>query len=141
MMARRSRVPTACTHHQAHSRLARAAEASVTLSLRKKTMLLGAMLESYPDEVITGYLVDAFITCNVVTGHAYKASGYSNGERLISGEIAEALRDGHRWLIKTRDHKTFVIVNFHVCGGRRSLLHMIDLFESARLLSSRWCLQ
>lgn len=104
-------------------------------------MLLGAMLELYPDEVIAGYLVDAYITCNTVTGHAYKAWGYSNGELLISGEITEAMRNGHRWLIKTHYHETFLIVNFHAHGGRQSLLHMIDLFETARLVQSRWCLQ
>jgi|LNAP01.1.fsa_nt_gb hypothetical protein len=104
-------------------------------------MLLNAMLESYPGEFISGYLVDASIVCTAVTGRAYRTSGYRNGAPLISGEIAEAACDGHRWLIKTRHHETFVIVNFHVCGGRQSLLHMIDLFESARLLSSRWSLQ
>lgn len=40
-------------------------------------MLLGALLESYPDEFISGYLVDAYITGTTVTGRAYKTSGYS----------------------------------------------------------------
>lgn len=141
MLARCSGAPITCTHDQGHRHLARSPGAGVTLTLRKKMMLLGALLESYPDEFISGYLVDAYITGTTVTGRAYKTSGYSNGALLISGEIAEVVRDGHRWLIKTRHHETFVIVNFHVCGGRQSLLHMIDLFESARLLSSRWILQ
>lgn len=110
------------------------------LTTHKKLLLLNALLELYPDEVITGYLVDAQISCNTVVGRAYKAFGYGEGELLCSGEIREVIEYEHRWLIKTREHDCLVIVNF-ARGGRQSLLYLIDLFETARLAQSHWCLQ
>lgn len=110
------------------------------LTTRKKLLLLDALLESYPDEVITGYLVDAQISCNTVLGRVFKAFGYGEGELLRSGEIREVIEYEHRWLIKTQDHDCLAIVNF-APGGRQSLMHLIDLYQTARLLHSRWCLQ
>lgn len=110
------------------------------LTTHKKLRLLDALLEYYPDEIITGYLVDAQISCNTVVGKAYKALGYGEGELLRSGEIREVVQYENRWLIKTLDQDCFLIVNFS-SGGRQALMHLIDLFQTARLLHSRWCLQ
>lgn len=110
------------------------------LTTHKRLMLLSALLEDYPDEVVTGYLVDAQISCNTVVGRAYKVFGYGEGELLRSGEIREVIEYEHRWLIKTWEHDCLVIVNF-ARGGRQSLLYLIDLFETARLAQSHWCLQ
>lgn len=110
------------------------------LTTHKRLLLLDALLESYPEEVITGYLVDAKVTCNTVVGRAYKALGYGEGELFFSGEIREVIEYEHRWLIKTREHDCLVIVNF-APGGRQSLMHLIDLYQTARLLRSRWYLQ
>lgn len=57
-----------------------------------------------------------------------------------SGEISHVVRDGARWLIHTEDFDCFVIVNF-APGGLQSLRHLIDLYETARMVQSRWCLQ
>jgi len=42
--------------------------------------------------------------------------------------------------IHTVDFDCFVIVNF-APGGLQSLRHLIDLYETARMVQSRWCLQ
>lgn len=112
---------------------------SIQLPSRTQHRLLEALLESYPDEVITGFLVNAYVSCNCVIGNAYKAWGYPEHALLTSGEISEVMQYEHRWLIKTREHDCLVIVNF-MRGGRQSLLHLIDLFEGARLAHSQWCL-
>lgn len=110
------------------------------LTTRKKLLLLDALLESYPDEVITGYLVDARVSCNTVVGRAYKSLGYGEGELLRSGEIREVIQYQHRWLIRARGHDCLVIVNF-APGGRQALMHLIDLYQTARLAQSSRLLQ
>lgn len=105
------------------------------LTTHKKLLLLEALLESYPDEVITGYLVDAQISCNTVVGRVYKALGYGEGELFCSGEIREVIQYQQRWLIKARGYDSLIIVNF-APGGRQSLMHLIDLYETARLAQS-----
>ncbi|MNZ95033.1 hypothetical protein D3C78_1141600 [compost metagenome] len=111
------------------------------LTLHKKLMLLDALLESYPDECISGYLLDVRISCGCVQGLIYKAWYFRNGELITSGEIHEIVDYGNRFLIRTVDSQTFVIVSFHPRGGRKSLQHLIQLYQAAQLVHSRWCLQ
>ncbi|WP_278618683.1 hypothetical protein [Ectopseudomonas oleovorans] len=108
------------------------------LTLLKKARLADALLDDY-EEVITGYIVDAQIVAGCLVGAAYKACGYAKGEHLISGSIIEVIEYDRRWLVKTRELECLVIVNF-APGGRRALLHLINLFETAHLAKSRWCL-
>src|SRR3990167_952444 len=112
---------------------------SIQLPFRTQHLLLEALLESYPNEVITGFLVDAYVSCSGVIGNAYKAWSYPEHALLTSGEISEVVQYEHRWLIKTRENDCLVIVNF-ARGGRQSLLHLIDLFQTARLTHSDWCI-
>lgn len=113
--------------------------ASIPLPPRTQHLLLEALLESYPDEIVTGFLVNAYVSCNRVIGNAYKVWSHPEHALLTSGEISEVMQYEHRWLIKTREHDCLVIVNF-APGGRQSLLHLIDLFQTARLAHSRWCI-
>ncbi len=108
------------------------------LTLCQKARLADALLENYPDELITGYVTDARIAAGCLVGSAYKAWSYALGEPMISGAITEVMQYERRWLIKTREHDCWVIVNF-ARGGRQSLLHIIELFQTARLAQSRWC--
>lgn len=106
----------------------------------KKLLLTDALLEDYPDELITGYIVDALIRCESVLGLIYKGWGYRNGESFVSATISEVvLYEGPRWLIKTIERDCFVIVNFHTRGGRQSLLYLTDLLNSAALAGSSYC--
>jgi hypothetical protein len=75
-----------------------------------------------------------------VQGHAYRVRRYPEHAVLTSGEISQVVRYGARWLIHTEDFDCFVIVNF-APGGLQSLRHLIDLYETARMVQSRWCLQ
>ena len=109
------------------------------LTLSQKARLADALLESYPDEFITGYVMDARIAAGCLVGAAYKAWGYAQGDRLISGAITEIMQYERRWLIKTREHDCLVVVNF-ARGGRQALLHLVDLFQTARLAQSGWCI-
>ena len=108
------------------------------LTLLKKAQLADALLDDYP-EVVTGFIVDAKVVAGCLVGAAYKTWGYARGEKLISGSITQIIDCGSRWLIKTREQDCLVVVNFSR-GGRQSLLHLIDLFDSARLAHSRRCL-
>lgn len=108
------------------------------LTLSQKARLADALLETYPDELITGYVTDARIAAGCLVGSAYKARGYALGESMISGAITEIMQYDRRWLIKTREHDCWVIVSF-ARRGRQSLLHLIDLFQTARLSHSCWC--
>lgn len=108
------------------------------LTLLKKAKLADALLDDYP-EVITGYIVDAKVVSGCLVGEAYKTWGYSRGEKLITGSITQIIEYGSRWLIKTREQDCLVVVNFSR-GGRQSLLHLIELFQTARLAQSRWCI-
>lgn len=109
------------------------------LTLSQKARLADALLENYPDELITGYVTDARIAAGCLVGSAYKAWGYALGEHMISGAITEIMQYERRWLIKTREHDRLMIVNF-ARGGRQSLLQLIDLFQTARLAQSGWCI-
>jgi hypothetical protein len=108
------------------------------LTLSQKARLADALLENYPDEFITGYVMDARITAGCLVGAAYKAWGYAQGDRLISGAVTEIMQYDQRWLIKTREQDCWVVVSFARCG-RQSLLHLIDLFQAARISHSCWC--
>ncbi len=109
------------------------------LTLSQKARLADALLEHYPDELITGYVTDARIAAGCLVGFAYKAWGYALGESMISGAITEIMQYDRRWLIKTREHDCLVVVNF-ARGGRQALLHLVDLFQTARLAQSGWCI-
>ncbi|NMY53333.1 hypothetical protein [Pseudomonas sp. WS 5011] len=108
------------------------------LTLSQKARLADALLENYSCELITGYVTDARIEAGCLVGAVYKAWGYRPGERLISGTITEIMQYERRWLIKTREHDCLVVVNF-ARGGRQALLHLVDLFQTARISHSRWC--
>lgn len=110
------------------------------LKPKKMAMLARAMLDDFP-ELVSGYIVDAGIASCCLTGFAFKAFGYANGERFVSDEIMELIHyDSKRWLVRTRDNDCFVIVCF-ARGGRQSLMHLVDVFHTAHLAQSRWCLQ
>lgn len=109
------------------------------LTRHQKLRLVDALLERYPDEVITGYVVNARIVSACLVGTVYQTWGYAQGERLISGAITQIIQYERRWLIKTIDGDCLSIVSF-APGGRRSLLHLTALFETAALAHSRWCL-
>ncbi|WP_374438345.1 hypothetical protein [Pseudomonas panipatensis] len=102
----------------------------------KKAKLADALLDDYP-EVVTGYIVDAQVISGCLVGAAYKAWGYATGERLVSGRITTIIQFGKRWMIKTCENDCLVVVNFSR-GGRRSLLHLVDLFQSAEMAHSRF---
>ena len=74
-----------------------------------------------------------------LVGAVYQTWGYAQGERLMSGAITQIIQYERRWLIKTIDGDCLSIVSF-APGGRRSLLHLTALFETAALAHSRWCL-
>lgn len=111
---------------------------SIRLPPRTQHLLLEALLESYPNEIVTGFLVNAYVSCSCVVGNAYKAWGYPEHALLASGEICEVMQYEHRWLVKTREHDCLVIVNF-AHGGRQSLMQLLDLYRTARLAGSSWC--
>lgn len=73
-------------------------------------------------------------------GPCLQSPPLSGARRTHLGEISHVVRDGARWLIHTEDFDCFVIVNF-APGGLQSLRHLIDLYETARMVQSRWCLQ
>lgn len=97
------------------------------------------MLERFP-EVVTGYLLDVRIQCGCAVGFIYRDLGrYRDGDLITSSDIVELRCYGRRWLIKTRGYACYAVVDFHPRGGRQSLLHLADLFESAALAhSNRW---
>jgi hypothetical protein len=107
---------------------------------RKMAFLATAMLENFP-ELISGYIVDAKVESCCLIGFAYKTYGYAPGAPLISGEITGITQysSGH-WLVSTREQDCFVIANF-ARGGRKSLMHLAELFNTAQLVRSRWRLQ
>ena len=109
------------------------------LTRHQKLRLVDALLERYPDEMITGYVMNARIVSACLVGRVYQAWGYAQGERLVSGAITQIIRYERRWLVKTSERDSLLIVNF-APGGRRSLLHLAGLFETALLTHSRWCL-
>lgn len=109
------------------------------LTPRKCQLLLAALLESYPEELPCGYLMEVRVCGDCAAGFAYRASGFDAGEAVATDVIVEVCRYPGRWLLKTRSCGCWVVVNF-APGGRQSLLHLIELFESARLAQSKWCL-
>ncbi|MBS9725035.1 hypothetical protein [Stutzerimonas stutzeri] len=107
------------------------------LTRHQKLRLVDALLERYPDEIVTGYVMNARIVSVCLVGEAYQTWGYAQGERLVSGAITQIIQYERRWLVKTTESDCFLIVNF-APGGRRSLLHLVALFETAQLAGSRW---
>lgn len=117
----------------------RSFEGRLALSQYKSRMLLEALLLEYPSLVVAGYLVDARVACECAQGRIYERGGRRNGELITTGQIVEILKyDGH-WLLNTIDMDWFVVVNFHTRGGRRSLVFMEDLLQSAALVGSEYC--
>ncbi|WP_336353101.1 hypothetical protein [Pseudomonas atacamensis] len=110
------------------------------LTDRKVRMLLSALLESYPEQWITGYLLDAYISSYCVIGTVYKSLEYRDGALILSEPISQVLEYQHRYLIEISDRERFLIVNFHTHGGRKSLTHLLSLFSTAARLGSRYCL-
>lgn len=107
------------------------------LSPRKSQLLLAALLEDYPDEILTGYIVDAQVERYSLIGTVYKSPYHWDGER-ITAEI-DAVRDyGHRYLVHANHYDCFVIVNFHQHGGRQSMTLTIDQFECAARVGSKF---
>lgn len=99
-----------------------------------------AMSVRFP-EFITGYLVNARICQGCAVGHIYKdLSGFPDGTLMTSEEITELSEYRGRWIIKTRCHDCFVVVNFSLRGGRKSIVQLADMFESAAAIQSRWCM-
>lgn len=102
-------------------------------------MLVNAMLEDYPDLPITGYVMNAFITCYCVIGRVYKSSDHRDGGPIISEEITKILEFGQRYVVETADGKRYLLVNFHPSGGRKSLAFLLSMFASAAMAGSRYC--
>lgn len=111
------------------------------LTQRKKLRLLDALLESYPGEHISGYLLDVRISCGCVQGEIYNSLIFRDGQLVTSGEIIEVVDYGNRFVIKTYWHEAYVVVNFHTHGGRQSLKHLIGMFQSAQLARAHSRLQ
>jgi hypothetical protein len=109
------------------------------LSERKARMLLKAMLVEIPSMGVLGYLVDARINCECAQGFIYKGWKNGNGEFISSGQIVEILQYKGHWLLNTIDMDWFVVVNFHTHGGRRSLVFLVELLQSAALVGSEYC--
>jgi len=107
------------------------------LTRHQKLRLVDALLERYPDEVITGYVMSARIVSACLVGKVYQAWGYGQGDRLVSGAITRIIQYERRWLIETTEGDCLAIVSF-APGGRRSLLHLAGLFETAQLARSPW---
>ena len=107
------------------------------LTPHKSQLLLAALLEDYPDEVITGYFVDADVKSYCLVGHIYKSMHHPDGARIIA-EIAEVVDYGDRYLVRSGDYDCFVIVNFHPRGGRRAMRQTLELFESAERVGSKF---
>lgn len=112
------------------------------ISPYKAVLLVKALLEEYPGYVITGYLMDAYITSYCAMGHVYKHAEYGNGRQMLTQQIRKVVefesRYG-RYLIETVDGELLVLVNFHSCGGRKSMAFLLELFTSGALSGSRYC--
>lgn len=108
----------------------------------KAVMLVKALLEEYPGYVITGYLMDAYIANFCAIGKVYKHAEYVNGRQMLTEQIRKVLefesRDG-RYLVETVDGELLLLVNFHSCGGRKSMELLLELFTSGALSGSRYC--
>lgn len=107
----------------------------------KAVLLVKAMLEDYPDHVITGFLMDAYISSYCASGRIYKSASYCNGALILSEEIRKVVEFEHRYLIETVDGERFLLVNFHSCGGRQSLKFLLEIFTSGGFAGSRYCVQ
>ncbi|MCK8668202.1 hypothetical protein M1M11_25300 [Pseudomonas azerbaijanoccidens] len=111
------------------------------ISPYKAVLLVNAMLENYPEYVITGYLMDVYISSYCAIGHVYKSVGYQNGALMLSEEISKVVEYDRRYLIETVDGERLLLVNFHPCGGRKSLKFLLELFTSGAMSGSRYCVQ
>lgn len=114
------------------------------ISPYKALLLVKALLEEYPDYLITGYLMDVYITSYCAMGRVYKHAQYGDGRQMLSEEIRKVVEfDGRRrrYLIETVDGEQLLVVSFHSCGGRKSMELLLDMFSSGALSGSRYCVQ
>lgn len=113
------------------------------ISPYKAVLLVKALLEEYPEYVITGYLMDVHISASCASGRVYKHVGYGHGRLILTEEVIKVLefesRD-RRYMIETVDGERLLVVNFHSWGGRKSLELLVDRFACAALLGSRYCM-
>lgn len=100
------------------------------LTPRKSKLLLTALLEEYPGEILTGYILDVQVKSYCLVGNIYKSPSHPNGTQIIA-EIGEVVDYGDRYLVRSGNYDCFVIVNFHPRGGRRALHYTLKLFENA----------
>lgn len=107
------------------------------LTPHQAQQLLAALLEDYPGESITGYLLNARTVGDSLVGQVYKAPGQPPGTPILA-QIDAILDYGRRYLVHANGYDCFVIVSFHPRGGRRSLQHTLALFDGARCLGSSY---
>jgi hypothetical protein len=107
------------------------------LTPHRSQQLLAALLEDYPGQIITGYILDAQVQSYCLVGNIYKSRSHQDGERVIA-EIDEVLDYGDRFLVLSGEYDCFVIVNFHPHGGRRAMTKTLELFENAARLGSKF---
>jgi hypothetical protein len=110
-------------------------------SAYKAGLLLHAILEDYPGYVVTGYLMDVYISSYCATGHIYKHIEYRNGRKMLTEEISKVIEFESRYMIETVDGERLLLVNFHPRGGRKSLDFLLELFGSGAMTGSRYCVQ
>lgn len=111
------------------------------ISPYKAVLLVNALLEEYPDYGLTGYLMDVYISAYCAEGRVYKSSSYANGHKMLTEEISKVIEFGQRYMIETVDGERFLLVNFHSCGGRKSLELLVEMFISGAVAGSRYCMQ
>lgn len=111
------------------------------LRCSKTVLLVNALLEEYPEYVITGYLMDVYISAYCAVGYIYKHAEYENGKKMLTEEISKVIEFERRYIIETVDGERLLLVNFHSCGGRKSLMFLLELFSSGAMAGSRYCVQ
>lgn len=107
------------------------------LTPHQAQQLLAALLEDYPGEYITGYLLNARTVGDSLVGQVYKAPGQPPGTPILA-QIDVIVDYGRRYLVRANGYDCFVIVSFHPQGGRRSLRQTLALFDGALRLGSRY---
>lgn len=107
------------------------------LTPRQARLLLAALLEDYPGEYITGFLLNARALGDTLQGQVYKAPGVPAGTSVLA-KIDVIIEHGRRYLVHANGYDCFVIVTFHPQGGRRSLQQTVAQFEAAQRLGSRY---
>lgn len=114
------------------------------ISPYKAVQLVKALLEDYPDNRLTGYLMDVHITSYCAMGRVYKHAQYPDGRQILTEEIHRVVAfEGRRprYLIETVDGEQLLVVSFHSSGGRKSMELLLDMFSSGALSGSRYCVQ